>query len=132
MNKAVGEINIRFGWCWLFIGIICAMCMGLYAFSPQWLGGYASLSRRLLRLGHVASMALPLTNILYGLCIPLTNIPRILKQTGSYSMIIAAIAMPTVCLLCTFNSFFQCLFFIPALSFVYAIFVIALGHIKKI
>ena len=65
----IGRTNIKFGWCWLFVGLLEAMGIGLFAFNPDWLGGYVSLERRLLRLSHIAFMALALTNILYGLCI---------------------------------------------------------------
>lgn len=128
MNKPIGIINIKFGWCWLFIGILGAMWIGLYAFRADWLGGYTSLPRRFLRLSHIAFMALSLTNVLYGLCIDSANLSINLKKTGSYSMIIAAIFMPTICLLSMWNGSFQSLFFIPALSFGIAVFIMALGQ----
>jgi len=63
MNKHIGKINITFGWCWLFVGILEAAWIGSFAFQPDWLGGYASLTRRFLRLSHIAFMALSLTNL---------------------------------------------------------------------
>lgn len=132
MNKRIGNINIKFGWFWLFIGLLQAIWIGLYAFSPEWLGGYASLSRRLLRLSHIAFMALSLTNILYGLCIDSVNLSKSLKKIGSYSMIIAAISMPTICLLTISNNFFELFFFIPSLSFACGLLIMALGQIKRV
>lgn len=131
MDKSIGRINIKFGWCWLFIGLLEAMWIGLYAFTPGWLGGYTSLARRFLRLSHIAFMALPLANVLYGLCIDSAELSDRIKKIGSYSMIIAAIFMPAICLLSMSNSFFQSLFFIPALSFTCGVFIMAFGYVKK-
>lgn len=128
----MGRINIKFGWCWLLIGILVAMWMGLFAFKPDWLGGYTSLPRRFLRLSHIAFMALALTNVLYGLCIDSANVSIRLKKIGSYCMIIAAVTMPIICLFSICNSFFQSMFFIPALAFICAVFIMAIGQIKRV
>jgi len=90
-----------------------------------------SLPRRLIRLGHVASMALSMTNILYGFCIDEANISDKLKRSGSKAMMFAAILMPLVCILSALNIFFKNFFFIPALTFTYATVVIAWGYLKK-
>ncbi len=131
MDKKIGKTNIKFGWCWLFIGILEAMWIGLFAFQEDWLGGYTSLARRFLRLSHIAFIALSLTNILYGLYIDSINLPQKAKKTGSYTMIIAAVFMPSLCLLSIVNTLFQSFFFIPAVSFAVAIFIMALGQLKR-
>ena len=97
----------------------------------QCLGGYSSLTRRFLRLAHIAFMALSVINVVYGLCIDSINLSTKIKTLGSYAMIIAAIFMPTICLLSAYNNFFQVFFFIPALSFTCAVFIMALGQIRK-
>ena len=130
-NLKIGKINIKFGWSWLFIGILVAMWMGLFAFKDGWLGGYTSLPRRFLRLSHVAFMALSLTNVLYGLCIDSANLSERFKKAGSYLMIIAAVFMPTICLLSMYKACFQMFFCIPAVSFALAAFIMALGQIKS-
>lgn len=108
-----------------------AMYMGLYAFKPDWLGGYALLPRRFLRLSHISFMALSLINVLYGLCIDSINLSLKVKRLGSYSMVIAAIFMPIICLLSIWNDFFQYFFFIPAGSFACAVFIMTLGQVKR-
>ncbi len=131
MKNKIGQLNIKFGWAWLFIGILMAMFIGLFAFKGEWLGGYTSLIRRYLRLAHISFMALPITNVLYGLCIDNANLTDKQKIIGSYAMISAAVFMPTICLLTICNGFFENLFFIPALSFACAISLIAWGYIQK-
>lgn len=130
MNNNVSKINIIFGWCWLFLGIIGAMWLGLYAFTPDWLGGYISLSRRLLRLAHVAVMALSLTNILYGLCLDRTGLTLRLKRIGSFTMIITAIGMPFACLASIYKSSFEIFFSIPVISFCLAVIIMIVGQTK--
>lgn len=130
-DKAIGNLNIKFGWGWLFLAILLAMGMGLFSFTPDWLGGYTALPRRFLRLAHISFMALSLTNVLYGLCIDRVSLPITAKKIGSYCMVLAAVLMPFTCLLSMFDSFFQKLFFIPALSCAAAIFIMAWGQLKK-
>ena len=131
MDKNIGMINTKFGWSWLFVAILQAMFLGLYAFEPDWLGGYVSLQRRFLRLSHISFVALSLVNIFYGLSLDAANLSSRLKKTGSYLMIIAAVFMPAICLLSMANRFFQNLFFIPAISFACAIFIMAIGQLKR-
>ena len=131
MTGTIGRRNITFGWTWMFLGILVAAGIGLYAFTPDWLGGYASLQRRFLRLGHISFIALPLINIIYGLLIDTARLSDRLKKTGSALMIIAATFMPLINFLCIVNVFFQNFFFIPALSFAGAVALMMVGQVKR-
>lgn len=130
MGETIGRLNVRFGWCWLFLGVLQAMIIGLFAFSPDWLGGYTSLTRRFLRLSHISFIALPLFNVLYGQSLDDLNLGVRIKKTGSYAMIVAGVTMPTVCLLCAANSVFQLFFFIPASSFALGVVIMAFAQIR--
>ncbi|MFC1703847.1 hypothetical protein ACFL1E_03560 [Candidatus Omnitrophota bacterium] len=131
MAKESGNVNIAFGWIWLLIGIIEAAWMGMHAFKPEWLGGYASLTRRFLRLSHIATMALAMVNIIYGLCLPLTHLSRVPKLMGSHAMIAAAVTMPLLCLLCVYRPGFQSLFFLPVVFFLTAVVIMVIGQLRK-
>jgi len=61
--------NITFGLVWICIGIAAGAPMARAFFEPAWLGGYASLERRLVRLAHVAFVALGLLNVVFGLAL---------------------------------------------------------------
>ncbi len=115
----------------MFLGILVAAGIGLFAFTPDWLGGYASLERRFLRLGHISFIALPLINIIYGQLIDNTQLSDRQKKTGSSLMIIAAVSMPLINFLCIANGFFENFFFSPTLSFAGAIILMALGQVKR-
>ena len=65
----IGKKNISFGWIWILIGIIVGAIMGMWSFngpltSP--VGDYVSLPRRMLRLSHIAFIALAIINILFA------------------------------------------------------------------
>lgn len=57
------------GWWLISIGFLLGGIFGLLAQSEDWLGGYASRKRRLLRLGHVALVALGALNVVWPLTI---------------------------------------------------------------
>jgi len=128
MDKNFGKLNVSFGWTWFVVGTLVAMYIGLFAFTGEWLGGYDALPRRLVRLAHLAFMALSLTNVLYGLTIDHAALPSWAKRTGSLLIITAAVLMPAVCLLTAANPWFEKLFFMPAVSFLGAVSIIAWGH----
>jgi hypothetical protein len=98
----IGEANVIFGWIWICIGFIFGMTLGLWAEGEKWLGGYASVTRRYLRLGHVAFIALPIINILYGKELPLVDLGNTMKYFGSYLMIFGAVGVPITCLSAAF------------------------------
>lgn len=131
MTSAIGKRNITFGWFWMFLGILVAAGIGLFAFTPDWLGGYASLQRRFLRLGHISFIALPLINIIYGQFIDEARLSDKQKKTGSALMIVAAIFMPLINFLCIANGIFQNFFFIPTLSFAGAVILMTIGQVKR-
>ncbi|MFC1847052.1 hypothetical protein ACFLYS_03235 [Chloroflexota bacterium] len=93
----IGEVNVIFGWAWMCLGFIFGMTLGLWAEGDTWLGGYASVARRYLRLGHVAFIALPIINILYGKELPLVDLGDSMKYIGSYLMIFGAVGVPITC-----------------------------------
>ena len=64
-EKGDGMEKIVFiaAWAGIVLGFLVGSAMGLRFYDPQWLGGYASWPRRMLRLGHVSMVAFPLLNL---------------------------------------------------------------------
>jgi hypothetical protein len=62
-------LNITFGLIWILVGLAVGAPMARALFEPGWLGGYASLERRLLRLAHVAFIALGSLNVVLGMAL---------------------------------------------------------------
>jgi len=98
----IGDANIIFGWVWMCLGFIFGMTLGMWSEGEKWLGGYASVTRRYLRLGHVAFIALSIINILYGKELASVDLGDNMKNIGSYLMIFGAVGVPITCVSAAF------------------------------
>ncbi|MBI2497067.1 MAG: hypothetical protein HYV75_03810 [Opitutae bacterium] len=107
----------------------CGAVLGLGIHREEYLGGYGSFRRRMLRLGHIALAALGMLNVLYGLA-PATAgdggsralLPGVLLAAG-------AVAMPLVCFLSAWRQPFRHLFFIPVVLLLAAVGLIIHGGV---
>ena len=111
---ADGHINIVFGWAWMCIGFLSGMVLGLRAEGEGWLGGYAALPRRYLRLAHVAFIALPIINILYGHELGSTDLAENVRSIGAALMVFGAVGIPLTCLAAAFKPKTKYFFPLPA------------------
>jgi hypothetical protein len=105
------QINVVFGWAWMCVGLIMGLMMGMRAEGEGWLGGYSSLTRRYLRLGHIAFIALSIINILYGIELRSADIPGYVSSIGSPLMIFGGAGVPLTCLTAAF--FRKAKYFLP-------------------
>lgn len=87
--------------------------IGLFFHREDWLGGYNSWSRRLLRLGHIACFGLGLINILFALSAASLP-PSPTLRLGSILLVVGMITMPLNCFLSAWQKPFRHAFFIPA------------------
>ena len=60
-----------FGWSWIAVGVLLGLALGLFSFdgplaAPEALRDYGGLPRRLLRLSHIAFIALGALNVIYA------------------------------------------------------------------
>ena len=101
----------RLGWALVLAGFLSGAVLGLGFHRPRFLGGYDSLQRRLLRLGHVALVALGMLNLLY------VAAPGGGGDTAgtiaSLGLAAGAIAMPAVCFLSAWRPRARFLFALP-------------------
>jgi hypothetical protein len=91
----------------------------MYFQDQEWLGGYASWRRRMLRLTHISLVGTGLLNLAFALsasALGLDPPPRL----GSLLLVVGAATMPTVCALSAWRSAARHLFFIPVGSLVIA------------
>lgn len=98
------------GWYLLLASFVVGAAVGLGFHRDDYLGGYVSLRRRLLRLGHIALAALGLVNVAYGLT-P-SGAATATPWTGA-ALLAGSIAMPAVCFLSAWRVGFRHLFFVP-------------------
>lgn len=125
----VGQINILFGWAWMCLGFVFGMILGMWAEGEKWLGGYTSLTRRYLRLAHVAFIALSIINILYGKELGVIDLPIPVKNIGSYLMIFGAAGVPLTCISAAFFRKTRYLLPLPAVAVLAGTSILVIGMI---
>jgi hypothetical protein len=105
--------NLFAGWSGFLAGAITGALMGLCFHREDWLGGYGSFPRRMIRLGHIACFGLGLINILFALT-AVTLPPLAVTGVASMLLVIGMITMPLNCFLTAWKKPFRHLFFVPA------------------
>jgi hypothetical protein len=104
-------VNLLVGWAGFLGGAASGALIGLFFHNENWLGGYSSFPRRLVRLGHIAFFGLGLINILFALSAS-NHSPW--ADWSSRLLVVGMITMPLNCFLTAWCARFRHLFFIPA------------------
>jgi hypothetical protein len=112
--------NWYFGWSLVLSGFATGAGLGLFFHQPDFLGGYSSFRRRIIRLGHISQAALGMMNVLYALS-PWPLGGTYAAWLAGTCFTIGGISMPTVCFLTGWQERFRHLFFIPVIALVLAI-----------
>ena len=95
---------IAWGWATMVLGILSGSALGMFAFAgpfraPKGWEDYTSLTRRMVRLAHIAFVALPMISILYGNHIDAAVLPQEMKLLGARLMIFGMIGVPVLLIL---------------------------------
>ncbi len=104
-------INITAAWIGFALGCVSGAVPGLFFHKQDWLGGYTSWPRRLIRLAHISFFGIGFLNLGLGLTCHVLGIEA---HAASILMLVGAVMMPTVCYASAFRPAFRNLFFIPA------------------
>ena len=107
---------IQFAWCWLTAGSVSGVGLGLCFHRPDWLGGYGSWRRRLLRLGHIAFFGTGLLCLAMGLTTQQLGLNGNTVLWSQTLMITGAITMPIVCFLSAWKQPARFAFPVPVTS----------------
>ena len=107
------SINLLAGWIGFLAGAVTGALMGLCFHRENWLGGYGSFPRRMIRLGHIACFGLGLINILFALTAATVPAARVVSFASTL-LVVAMITMQLNCFLTAWRKPFRHLFFIPA------------------
>ncbi len=109
------HINIYAAWILFLLGVLTGALTGLFFHHKDWLGGYDSWPRRLIRLGHISFFGLGFLNLAFALSAAALGISTGL-DAPSRAFLTGAITMPLVCYLSAWKPRFRHLFFIPVVS----------------
>lgn len=113
-------LNWSFGWWLILSAFAIGGVLGLGFHREDFLGGYSSFPRRLVRLGHIALAALGMLNVLYGLS-PWPAASNWQADAASVCFLVGGIAMPAVCFLTAWKRAFRHLFVVPVTALVLAV-----------
>jgi hypothetical protein len=113
-------INLYAAWVGMLLGGVSGAVTGLFFYNNDFLGGYASWRRRMVRLGHISFFGIGLINLAIALSVRAYEINKT-PQIPSILLIVTAITMPLLCYLSAIKPFFRHLFFIPASSVIFAL-----------
>lgn len=123
-------MNESFGWCWVFVGFLAGGWLGLSFNKADWLGGYSSFPRRLVRLGHISFIGLGVLNILFSLSAARCRLEPMQMQVASIALIVGAIGMPIACGLTAWKASLKPIFYIPVASLLIAVGLISYGMVR--
>lgn len=108
--------NELFGWLWIVAGFASGAVLGMFFHRAEFLGGYDSYRRRLIRLGHISFLGLGILNILFALSIGRAKLQAWESETASWAMIVGGITMPLSCALNAWRPSLKPVFAIPVTS----------------
>jgi len=116
----IHPLNFAAGWWLILTAFVSGAAIGLGFHREDFLGGYGSFRRRLVRLGHIALAALGLLNVVYGLA-PVATGAGTLPSLPGILFLGGGVSMPLVCFLCAWRQPFRHLFFIPVVQLLAAV-----------
>ena len=120
-------VNEAFGWAWVVAGFASGAGLGVGFSREGFLGGYGSWARRLLRLGHVAMVALGVLNILFAQSAGRVALGEGWGGAASASLVVGAVLMPACCALAAWRRGLVALFGVPVLALGFGASVTAVG-----
>ena len=110
------ELNLALAWSWVALGLGSGMVLGLFFHREQWLGGYASLKRRLYRLGHISFFALGVLNLCFYFTVRELALTGPAVMLAGWAFVVGAIFMPFCCVLMAHAPRLRPLFAVPVVS----------------
>lgn len=109
------ELNLWAAWIGIALGLASGTIQGLFFAREDWLGGYGSWPRRMLRLGHISFFGIAFLNLAYANTLHLLGGERP-ALAPSVLLVAGAVLMPAVCYLAAWRKPLRHLFFLPVLS----------------
>lgn len=117
------------GWSLILCGFLSGALLGLFFHRANFWGGYASFRRRIVRLGHIAFVALGMLNILFALSpVPMESAQA--ANTVTICLALGGLCMPLICFLTAWRERFRHLFFVPVVLLSAAVVTILLETLR--
>lgn len=123
--------NEAFGWIWILAGFVSGLFLGLRFHEEDWLGGYASLRRRLIRLGHISFLGLGFLNLLFALSGADARLDPLWLSVASWALIAGGVTMPACCWLMAWRRELHSLFAVPVSSLILGVALVVAGFLRS-
>jgi hypothetical protein len=111
-------LNEPLGWASIVLGLTAGAWLGTGYDKADWMGGYGSFRRRLIRLGHIAMIALGFLNILFVQSAARVHLSDAQLSAASWMLIVGCFSMPACCFLNAWRPRFKALFGVPVISLI--------------
>jgi hypothetical protein len=120
-NPQLCSLHLLAAWVGFLCGAFSGAAVGLFFHREDWLGGYSSFPRRLIRLGHISFFGLGLLNALFALTVAVVPVVELLGRLASIGLLTGAVTMPLCCFASAWRKPLRCLFPIPVTSLLGAV-----------
>lgn len=131
-RPTVGDANIRVGWWMIGASMAVGAVLGLWSFGgpltpPPGFQTFDDLPRRLVRLGHIAAIALPVLNLLYVPWMARSRWSASVRRAGCRLLLFGTVALPTLLGLAAFWRPVRYLLPVPVVALILAVCLLAAG-----
>ncbi len=103
------KINVFAGWIGISLGFLAGAVLGIFFQKEDWLGGYSSWKRRLLRLGHISFFGLAFINFAFAWTVSIFQLHSV--GVPSFLFVVAAVMMPLSCFWAAYKKSLQFILF---------------------
>jgi len=124
-------LNQAFGWIWVLAGFLSGLLLGLRFHEDSWWGGYTSLQRRLIRLGHISFIGLGFLNILFALSTPRLRLDLPWLSVASWCLVAGGVTMPACCGVMAWRPALHKIFAVPVVALLVGVGVIVAGVLRS-
>lgn len=115
-DDAIVSLMLRASWIGMALGVLSGAVIGLFFAREDWMGGYGSFRRRLMRLGHISFFGLALVNAVFAFTHHAVGIDAGAARVAMAGFLVGAATMPLVCFLSAWRKPWRHLFFVPVLG----------------
>jgi hypothetical protein len=126
MTEPIHILNWYVGWVSVLLAFISGAVIGIFFYRREWLGGYDSFSRQMLRLGHIALAALGTLNVVYSLS-PWPGVGTHQEVIACWGLIAGNALMPAVCWLSAWKHRLRFFFPLPVICLVAGVWNVLMG-----
>jgi hypothetical protein len=109
------QFHLLAGWIGIALGMASGAVLGLFFHDQDWLGGYASWRRRMLRLAHISFFGTAFLNVAFSFALYVTDAGKAFPPASCF-LLSGSVLMPAVCFLAAWRTWLRHLFVLPALN----------------